>query len=139
MSPCTTNPSFSIWVWSVTALGLSVNLKQTRKFKGACRVEATSDNDLMSESNTMCNTKKDIMSLRLDVGMIFSLHARSMQTRVRFYTIPYIRVHIWRWHTDNARKRSWQHHQCQKETISCTRFLCTGLALDGKCLLFLSM
>jgi hypothetical protein len=27
----------------------------------------------------MCNTKKEIMSLRLDVGMIFSLHARSMR------------------------------------------------------------
>jgi hypothetical protein len=33
----------------------------------------------MNESNTMCNTKKEIMSLRLDVGMIFCLHARSMR------------------------------------------------------------
>ncbi len=31
------------------------------------------------------------------------------------------------------------HCQCQKETISCTRFLHTGLALDGKYLQFLSM
>jgi hypothetical protein len=48
------------------------------RLSAACLVEATSDNDLKSESTSMSNTKKEIMSLRLDVGMIFSLHARIM-------------------------------------------------------------
>jgi hypothetical protein len=42
-------------------------------------LEATIDNNLQNESISMSNTKKKIMSLRLDVGMIFSLQARSMR------------------------------------------------------------
>jgi hypothetical protein len=61
-----------------SALGLLANLKTVRKVKWACCVKATSNNNLVKESNSMCNTKEEIMSLRLDVGMIFSLRARSM-------------------------------------------------------------
>jgi hypothetical protein len=32
----------------------------------------------LNEGNSMCNTKKEIMSLRLDVKVIFSLQARNM-------------------------------------------------------------
>jgi hypothetical protein len=32
----------------------------------------------MDENNSMSNTKEEVMILRLDVGMIFSLRARSM-------------------------------------------------------------
>jgi hypothetical protein len=49
------------------ALGLLANLKWTRKVEGACLIEATSDKDLKSESNTMCNSKKEIMSFRNDL------------------------------------------------------------------------
>ncbi len=55
------------------------NLKETHDVKGACRVEATNDKDLNKRSNTSGNTKKETMSLRLDIGMIFSLHAMSMR------------------------------------------------------------
>jgi hypothetical protein len=87
-----------------------------------CLVEATSDNDLKSESNTMCNTKKEIMSLRLADEMIFSLRARSRVYYVCFYTNPYIRAHIFSVGSANARKR----HRLMLERISsCTRLLCT--------------
>jgi hypothetical protein len=70
----------------------------------ACLVEATSDNDLKSESNTMCNTKKEFMSLRLVDEMIFSLRARTRAHHVGFYTIPYIQAHIFNVGSANARK-----------------------------------
>ncbi len=40
-------------------------------------VEATNDNDLNDESNSM-SIKTEIMSLRLDVKVIFNLRARIM-------------------------------------------------------------
>ncbi len=46
--------------------------------RGACRIEATNDYDLNWKSNTMCNTKEEIISLRLDVKVIFSLQGRNM-------------------------------------------------------------
>jgi hypothetical protein len=36
------------------------------RLSAACLVEATSIDDLNSESNTMCNTKNEIMSFRND-------------------------------------------------------------------------
>jgi hypothetical protein len=41
-------------------------------------VPETSINDLKSERNTMCSTKKEIISLRLDVKVTFSLQERKM-------------------------------------------------------------
>ena len=85
-------------------------------------VEATSINNLKSESNSMCNTKKEIMSLKLADEMIFSLRARSRAYHVGIYTIPYIRVHIIGVGSANARKR----HRLMPEKISsCTRSLRT--------------
>jgi hypothetical protein len=72
-----------------------------------CLNKATSDTDLKSKSNTMCNTKKEIMSLRLAYEMIFSLRARSSVYYVGFYMIPYIQAHIFGIGSANARK---DHH-----------------------------
>ncbi len=47
------------------------------------------------------------MSLRLDVGMIFSLQARSTHI-VQDSTGSHIRAHIWSWHIANARNKA--HH-----------------------------
>jgi hypothetical protein len=57
------------------------------------------------------HTKKEIMSLRLDVKVIFSLQKEHVY-HIGFYMVPYIWAHIGSWHTWPA----------QKETTSCTRF-----------------
>ncbi len=99
------------------------------RLSAACLVEATSINNLKGESTSMRITKKEIMSLRLADEMIFSLRARSRIYHVGFYTIPYIRAHIFGVGSANARKR----HCLMPERISpCTRSLCTWWTLDGK-------
>ncbi len=82
----------------------------------------------------MSNTKKEIMSLRLADEMIFSLRARSCVYHVGFYTIPYIRAHIFSVGSANTRKH---HHPMLERISSCTRSLRTWWTLDGKYLYFL--
>ncbi len=90
------------------------------RLSAACLVEATSDNELKSESNTMCSTKKEIMSSRLANEMIFSLRVGSRAYHVGFYTIPYIQAHIFGVGSANARK---QHRLTLERMSSCTRSL----------------
>jgi hypothetical protein len=52
-------------------------LSRHARLSAACLVEATSDNDLNDDSNSM-SIKTEIMSLRLDVNVIFNLQVRIM-------------------------------------------------------------
>jgi hypothetical protein len=48
------------------------------------------------------------MSLRLDVKVIFSLHAsKEHANHIALFTIPYIQAHIKSWHMANARKKTY--------------------------------
>ncbi len=68
--------------------------------------------------------------------MIFRLRARSHVYHIDFFTIPYIRAHIFGVGSANTRK----HYRPTPERISsCTRSLRTWWALDGKYLYFLSI
>ncbi len=84
---------------------LEVTTSRHARLSAACLVEATSDNDLKSESTSMSNTKKEIMSLKLADEMIFSLRMRSRVYHVGFYMIPYIWAHIFGIGSANTKKQ----------------------------------
>ncbi len=68
--------------------------------------------------------------------MIFSLRARSCAYCVGFFTIPYIRAHIFSVGSANPRKR---HCSTPERISSCTRSPHMWWQLDGKYLYFLSV
>jgi hypothetical protein len=108
----------------------------------ACLFGATSDNNLNDGSNSM-SMKTEIMSLRLAEEMIFSLCARSHTNRVGFYTIPYIRAHIFALALLMPESINFQ---CQKEShhildhfVHDGHWMTIGWPLDGKYLYLLSV
>jgi hypothetical protein len=103
------------------------------RLSAACLVGATSDNNLSDERYSM-SIKTEIMSLCLAEEMIFGLCVRSRANCVGFYTIPYIRAHIFGVGSANARK----HHRPMPERISSrTRSHRTWWLMDGKYLFLL--
>ncbi len=63
------------------------------RLSAACLVEATSDNNLNDGSNSM-SIKTEIMSLGLDVKVIFCQATKEHGYCIGFYMIPYIQAYL---------------------------------------------